>query len=142
MNVRIVNDPYDSDEARKVIWDGLAMHNVAITGFSEHYPVGLFLKTDDGEVMGGLLGNIWAGWLFVDSLWIARPLRGLGHGSALLEAAEKLGKERGCHSALVDTLSFQAPDFYAKLGYEIWGVLDNCPTGHQRLYLRKSLAGS
>ena len=69
-------------------------------------------------------------------------MRGLGHGSALLEAAEKLGSERGCHSVLLDTLSFQAPDFYAKLGYEILGVLDNCPTGHQRLYLRKSLAAT
>ena len=52
MNVRVVNDPYAQDEARKVIWDGLVMHNVAITGFSEHYPVGLYLKTNDGEVMG------------------------------------------------------------------------------------------
>ena len=68
--------PNQTDEARQVIRDGLAMHNAAITGFSEHYPVGLFLKTDDGEVMGGLLCNIWAGWLSVDLLWIARPLRG------------------------------------------------------------------
>ena len=78
MNVRIVNEPYASDEARQVIRDGLAMHNVAITGFSEYYPVGLFLKTDDGEVMGGLLGNIWAGWLFVDLLWIAAAFAGAG----------------------------------------------------------------
>ena len=142
MNVRVVNDPYASDEARKVIWDGLTMHNAAITGFSEHYAVGLYLKTDDGEVMGGLLGNIWAGWLYVDLLWIALPLRGQGHGTALLQAAEALGRERGCHSVMLDTLSFQAPDFYAKHGYEVFGVLDNCPTGHQRLYLRKSLAVS
>ncbi len=142
MNVRVVNDPYAPDEARKVIWDGLTMHNVAITGFSEHYPVGLYLKTDDGEVMGGLLGNIWAGWLYVDLLWIALPLRGQGHGTALLQAAETLGRERGCHSVMLDTLSFQAPDFYAKHGYEVFGVLDNCPTGHQRIYLRKSLAVS
>lgn len=142
MNVRVVNDPYAPDEARKVIWDGLTMHNVAISGFSEHYPVGLYLKTDDGEVMGGLLGNIWAGWLYVDLLWIALPLRGQGHGTALLQAAEALGRERGCHSVMLDTLSFQAPDFYAKHGYEVFAVLDNCPTGHQRIYLRKSLAVS
>jgi GNAT superfamily N-acetyltransferase len=142
MSVRVVNDPYAPDAARKVIWDGLAMHNVAITGFSEHYPVGLYLKTDDGEVMGGLLGNIWAGWLYVDLLWIALPLRGQGYGTALLQAAEKLGIERRCHSVMLDTLSFQAPDFYAKHGYEVFAVLDNCPTGHQRLYLRKSLVAS
>ena len=119
MNVRVVNDPYAPDEARKVIWDGLTMHNVAITGFSEHYPVGLYLKTDDGEVMGGLVGNIWAGWLYVDLLWIALPLRGQGHGTALLQAAETLGRERGCHSVMLDTLSFQAPDFYAKHGLSL-----------------------
>jgi GNAT superfamily N-acetyltransferase len=140
MDVRIVNEPHAPDSAKQVIRDGLAMHNVAMTGQAEYYPVGLYLKTEDGEVMGGLLGNIWAGWLFVDLLWIARPLRGQGHGTALLRAAEALSRGRSCHSVLLDTLSFQAPDFYAKHGYEVWGVLDNCPTGHRRIYMQKSLA--
>ena len=46
--------------------------------------------------------------------------------------------ERGCHSAWVDTFSFQAPGFYRKLGYEVFGELDY-PPGHKRFFLRKRL---
>ena len=48
--------------------------------------------------------------------------------------------ERGCHSAWVETFSFQAPGFYRKLGYEPFGELDY-PPGHKRIFLHKRLAG-
>ena len=39
----------------------------------------------------------------------------------------------------LDTCDFQSKDFYLKQGYEIFGVLDNCPKGHKRYYLKKML---
>jgi hypothetical protein len=33
----------------------------------------------------------------------------------------------------------QDKDFYLRHGYEIFGVLDNCPPGHQRYYMKKLL---
>jgi hypothetical protein len=55
-------------------------------------------------------------------------------------AAEGRAVERGCHSAWVDTFSFQAPGFYPKLGYEVFGELDY-PPGHKRIFLQKRLSG-
>src|ERR1700733_998696 len=46
--------------------------------------------------------------------------------------------ERGCHSAWVDTFSFQAPGFYPKLGYEVFGELDY-PPGPRRIFFQKHL---
>ncbi len=56
-----------------------------------------------------------------------------------MQAAENEALARGCHGAYLDTFSFQAPDFYQKLGYEIYGKLDDFPKGHCRYFLRKKL---
>ena len=70
---------------------------------------------------------------------VADALRGKGIGCELMGAAEARAVERGCHSAWVDTFSFQAPGFYRKLGYQVFGELDY-PPGHRRIFLQKRLA--
>jgi hypothetical protein len=49
---------------------------------------------------------------------------------------------RGCHGAFLDTFSYQARPFYEKLGYEVFGTLEDYPPGHQRFYMRKRLGES
>jgi hypothetical protein len=39
----------------------------------------------------------------------------------------------------LDTFSFQAPDFYKQHGYQVFGELQDFPSGHQRYYLKKQL---
>jgi hypothetical protein len=56
-----------------------------------------------------------------------------------MRAAETEALRRGCDHAMVDTFDFQAPGFYEKLGYVVWGVLDDYAGGHQRIYYRKDL---
>ena len=68
--------------------------------------------------------------------------RGQGLGTRLLALAEEEGIKRGCISAFLDSLSFQAPDFYLKRGYEIWGELKDLPVGHRRIFLQKKLVPS
>lgn len=47
--------------------------------------------------------------------------------------------EKGCHSAILDTMSFQAPAFYEKRGYVRIGVVDGYPGGSERIFMRKRL---
>jgi GNAT superfamily N-acetyltransferase len=100
-------------------------------------PLGVFVR-DAGEIVAGLAGETYCGWLFVRYLWVCEDLRGRGVGRELMTQAEARARHRGCHSAWLDTFSFQAPGFYAKLGYEEFGRLDY-PPDHQRLFLRKRL---
>jgi hypothetical protein len=57
----------------------------------------------------------------------------------LLQAAESEALRRGCTCALLDSYSFQAPDFYKKLGYQEFGLLEDFPAGHRLHFLWKQL---
>ena len=53
--------------------------------------------------------------------------------------AEDKAVERGCKYAFIDTFSFQAPDFYPKMGYKEIYILDDCPLSGTRTYFTKTL---
>jgi GNAT superfamily N-acetyltransferase len=123
----------------QVVRERLDMFNVGVTGVSAYYPVNLILKSRRGEVMGGLLGGIWGGWLNIAYLWVDQSVRGKRWATKLMDHAEAYARERHCHSVVLDTHSFQARPFYEKRGYEVFGELDDFPKGHKRFYLRKKL---
>jgi GNAT superfamily N-acetyltransferase len=137
--LRMSIEPHAGDELRRVVSDRLDLFNVATTGLDRWHAVSIFLRDPDDEIAGGLLGEIWGGWLEVKYLWVAEPFRGRGHASALLSAAERFALARGCSASHLDSYTFQAPDFYVKHGYHVFGVLDDYPPGHQRVFLRKTL---
>ena len=93
-------------------------------------PLAIFLRKE-GQIAAGLAGETYCGWLFVKYLWVSDELRGRGVGRELMARAEARARELGCHSAWLDTFSFQAPGFYEKLGYEEFGRLDY-PPGHHK----------
>ena len=101
-------------------------------------PFAIFLR-DEAEIVAGLAGQTYCGWLFVKHLWVSDGLRGRGVGRELMARAEVLARERGCHSAWLDTFSFQAPGFYEKLGYQEFGRLDY-PPDHHKHFMQKRLA--
>lgn len=133
-------EPQADPSQRSLVSDRLDLFNVARTGLDRWHSVAIFLRDGDDEVVGGLLGAIWGGWLHVTYLWIAEPFRGAGHARALLRRAERFALERGCHAVRIESHSFQAPGFYRKEGYEEWGVLDDYPPGHRLHFLKKTLA--
>jgi GNAT superfamily N-acetyltransferase len=101
-------------------------------------PLAIFLR-DEGRIVAGLAGETYCGWLFVRYLWVSDQLRGRGVGRELMARAEARAREHGCHSAWLDTFSFQARGFYEKLGYEEFGRLDY-PPDHHKHFMRKPLA--
>ena len=77
--------------------------------------------------------------MYVDILWVHENHRHKGIGSKLLIEAEKEAIRRGCHHVHLDTMSWQAPEFYKKFGYEIIGILPDIPNGNQKYLLMKTL---
>ena len=103
-------------------------------------PLVLALRDDAGGIVGGAIGETNWEWLHVRILAVAESLRDTGWGRRLMHELERLAIERGCHAAWVDTFSFQARPFYERIGYRVFGVLPDYPTGHERYFLSKVLA--
>lgn len=140
----IAMDPYPSSEAAHAIREGIIAHAHAAIGLPETSwsPHNVFLRTEHGEIVGGALGNIWSEWLYLDYVWIDRPIRGRGYASRMVTAAEQSAVERGCSDAFLGTFSFQARPLYEKLGYHVFGEQKDYPQGHSHYHLTKRLRGT
>jgi len=137
--VRIEFEPLIDAALRDFITDSLDLYSVAVSGFPDWCPVNFVLRGARGEVLGGLLGQLWGGWLHVTYLWIGKAARGRGHGTRLMQEAEAYASARGAIGATLETYSFQARPFYERLGYRVIGTIDDYPPGHAKFFLRKAL---
>jgi GNAT superfamily N-acetyltransferase len=140
MTHRIEMNANPSPADRAEIWRRIEAFNDAYTGPEEDRQFALLVTDEqDGSPHGGLWGRTYYGWMFIELLIIDEKLRGGGIGTELMRRAEEEARRRGCHGIWLDSFSFQAPDFYRRLGYEIFGVLDDYPPGDRRYFLKKRL---
>jgi GNAT superfamily N-acetyltransferase len=135
---RLTIEPEPTIEDRRVLSDALGVFNEPFLPNADPHSVAVLVRGPNGELRAGLDGFTYAGWLFIRYLWVYADLRRSGVGRRLMAAAEAQARALGCHSAWVDTFTFQAPNFYAKLGYREFCRLDY-PPDHQRIFMQKQL---
>jgi len=140
-DARIVMQPYPSNDTMELINRGIQTHANAAIGLPEQMwsAANLFLRNDDGEILGGALGNTWGLWLYVSDVWLDPSMREKGYATKLMNAIEQLAAQRGCVNSYLDTFSFQARPLYEKIGYKVFGTLENHPKGHSHYFLKKTL---
>lgn len=130
---------YREEPAWNIIGGGITEFNTAIAGEDNNQYLCFVVEGAEGEVVGGIIGSSFYGWLFIHLLWLRENLRRQGFGQRLLALAEEEARRRGARHAFLDTFSFQAPDFYLRHGYRVFGELPDFPPGHTRYYLTKEL---
>ena len=127
----------------KFIRSSLVQYNVSKvpkTQEVEFEPVDRKIVDENGKIIGGCLAEVYC-WkiMFIDILWFDEAYRKQGLGSQMLQEMERIAREKNCTLIHLDTYDFQAKDFYLKHGFEVFGVLEDCPPGHCRYFLKKSL---
>jgi len=122
----------------RAIDTGLTQYNEQTRPDPAAAPLVLAVREND-RVRAGIIGRSAYGWMRIDIIWVDASLRGKGYGQALMHRAEEVATTRGCRGIHLDTHGFQAPAFYLKLGYQIFGELPDYPTGESHYYLRKFL---
>lgn len=125
---------------RDIIVKGLVAYNEEQAGPPNMRPLAVLVSDPGtGEVVGGLWGRTSWRWLFIELLFVPGEFRGTGLGADLMRRAEEEAARRGCVGAWVDTYSFQARGFYERLGYTVFGAIEDYPPGHARFFLQKRL---
>jgi GNAT superfamily N-acetyltransferase len=136
--IEMMVDP--AEDARAAILKPLRAHNLSRAGDPKPETIALVVRDEETEeIIGGLYGEIFYRWFFIELLAIPEQTQGQGTGSRLIAMAEEVARERGCVGLWLDTFDFQAPSFYERLGFSKFGTLDDFPPGHQRFFMQKRL---
>ena len=133
-----------SEKETQFIDDSIVAFNrvhVPFTQDNDFVSLNFHIKDESGHVVAGINSLMYCwGMLYIDTLIVDENYRGLQLGSRLLNQVEIKAKSMGAKLSHLDTFDWQARDFYLKRGYEVFGILEDCPEGHKRYYLKKELA--
>jgi GNAT superfamily N-acetyltransferase len=75
--------------------------------------------------------------MFIDLVYLPETLRGRDIGARMMAMAEEEARRRGCRAGVLYTISFQAPGFYNRLGWRVFGEIPCDPPGTSRVFLTK-----
>lgn len=129
----------DLEATNEVVATGLKAFNRTYLGEYSSEPIAIEVRDDEGVIVGGAVGAIQLGWLFIDMIWLPESHRSQGIGSKVLAAIEQEAVQRGADRAILDTMGYQAEGFYARYGYVECGRVANFASGHDRIYMIKTL---
>lgn len=119
--------------------DRIYEFNVAATGYSDGQLFAFAISNEAGETIAGINGHTWGGCCEVTNLWVHEGHRGSGLGSTLMQSAEAEAVRRGCERMTLLTHSFQAPQFYERLGFVRTHEIAGRPRGYSDIVFEKTI---
>ncbi len=132
-----------SPDAIAAVSDGLDGYNLQQAGYWDGRRLAVLVSDPEtGAILGGITGRTSLGLCFIDLVYLPESLRRGGLGSEILRRAEDEARRRGCKAGVLFTISFQAPDFYARHGWEEFGRIACDPPGTARVFFRKEFAAA
>ena len=137
-----------NDESREAVYRWLREFNgqanpgfIAAIERGASKPIAVLARTDDHSLVGGLFGDTLLSWLRIQIVAVSPEARRSGIGRQLVLESEREARMRGCDFAYVDTMSYQSPEFYIRLGYSEVGRIPNWDShGHSKHFLTRRLS--
>jgi GNAT superfamily N-acetyltransferase len=105
----------------------LTAYNLATSGVHEQAEFTVKIEDDAGDLVAGLSGWTWGTCAGISLVWVREDRRAQGTGARLLEAADRVARERGCRQIVVSSFTFQAPGFYERHGFVETGRIEGLP---------------
>ena len=126
-------------QEQAVVTAGFARHSEGLSAPPFEKQRLSWLAREATTVVGVLTADLLWDWLYIDELWVDEAQRGSGLGKRLMQQAEGYAREKGLSGLWLWTQSWQAADFYQRLGYQEFTRFENFPVGHSRIGFRKQL---
>ncbi len=80
--------------AKRELCKAMRAFNAAAVGKSDYRSMALTVR-HKGKIVGGLVGETYWGWMYVNVLWVSEKYRGKGFGRSLMQKAETEARKRG-----------------------------------------------
>lgn len=128
-----------TEELKKKIYEGFSQHAIEMTGHDEKHEPIAFVAMKENEFAGSLVVESFWGALHIKYIYVEKPYRHQGLGRQLMQEALKFGFKQSFPFAFVETMSFQALEFYIKCGFELEYTRTGYAHGTSFHYLKKNL---
>lgn len=96
-----------------------------------------FVYESENEILGRIVGFTHWDYLQIELFFVSTKAQGQGIGSKLLNYVEDLAKKENLSYIILETMSFNAPKFYEKHGYEMIANIENSPLPNENRYFYK-----
>ncbi|NMI02354.1 GNAT family N-acetyltransferase [Paenibacillus sp. SZ31] len=132
----------DNEEDYKTVCNNLYNYNLKESKGLLTKPgrsINLFLRDKTGKAVGGIFCATYCETLYIDNFWIDEEHRKKGYGKSLIMQAESMASQLGYKLSHTSTFSYQSPEFYQNMGYNVFGIIDEYPDGIIQYFLKKRL---
>lgn len=135
----IVVDENPPSDKIQLIRQHLIAYNTSHSRIEEGREVALFLEDAAGQLHGGVVAWIWGACMEIEYAAVDASLRGAGWGRKLFQRVDAVAAAWGCRTIVLDTYTFQAPEFYQKIGFHRLAAVAGYPGGIMKIYMIKHL---
>lgn len=127
------SNEHDNETIHQMLSDYNSQYFNNLKDYSFH------IDDENGEMIAGIVAGSTYSTLEIEFLFVKEEYRNQGLGKKLISYVEGLAKSDGIEIILLNTYSFQAPDFYHSLGYRDLFAVDPCFSNYKQYYLIKKL---
>lgn len=111
-----------------------------VPALKEKYEEVSFIYEENNKVLGRIVGHIHWDHLQIELFSVSGEARGKGVGTKILKHVEDLAKDKDLSYILLETMSFNAPGFYEKNGYDVCMRIEDSPfEGAIRYFYKKDI---
>lgn len=139
MDYKISYENNPSKEDTDFLWQKITEIAINTQDHKQHESFGFFIRDEINQIKSGCNGFIFYGCLYVDQLWVDASLRGKGYGTQLMQSVEHLARNKNCLFIAINTMNWEALDFYKKLGFQIEFERHGFTKNSILYFLRKNL---
>lgn len=134
--MEILKQPF-TEELKHKVGLGLKEHAIEVMGQDGIGEPVAFVAIENNEYIGAVVAQpFWGAW-HIKYVWVNKTHRRRQIGTRLLEKSCEYGKNLNYLFAFVETMSFQALEFYQKMGFTLEFSRGGYTNGVFFHYLRK-----
>ncbi len=124
----------------EALTNGISENAIEVKGIAlQVQPFGFFYKNAQGIVLAGCHGEICYQSMYISQLWVSKNLRHQGIGTLLMQKAEAFAKDSDCKILSINTMDWEAEDFYKNLGFKVDFARSGYEKNSKMLFLSKML---